>query len=63
MCTEKIEQILNTYEPVEDKPGYVWFSKANRQIVAIDVLRSAYEDFFKEKVGEINADGNITRPD
>ena len=26
------------YEPVEDKPGYVWFSKRHMQIISIDIL-------------------------
>ena len=32
------------FEPVEDKPGYVWFSKRNFQIISIETLRKALED-------------------
>ena len=52
MSSEKIEKILKSYPPVEGRPGYVWFSRANNQIVHIDILRQAYEESFK--VGEIN---------
>ncbi|MBR3125031.1 MAG: hypothetical protein IKF42_06325 [Mogibacterium sp.] len=38
------EFIKETYEPVEDKPGYVWFSKRNSQIVKIEVLAEALRE-------------------
>ena len=52
MSKDKIERILETYEPVEDKPGYVWMSKANNTIVKIEVLRQAYEKQFAEGARE-----------
>ena len=54
MSNDNIERILATYEPVEDKPGYVWVSKANNTIVKIEVLREAYEEQFAEKAREKN---------
>lgn len=32
------------YMSVEDKPGYVWFSKRNMQIISIDVLVAYLEE-------------------
>lgn len=32
------------FEPVEDKPGYVWFSKRNFQIISIETLQKLFED-------------------
>lgn len=52
MSEELINRILATYEPVENKPGYVWMSKANNTIVKIEVLREAYEEQFAEKARE-----------
>ena len=49
MNKEEINKILATYEPVENKPGYVWFSKTNYQIIKLETLREAYEEFFEEK--------------
>lgn len=37
------EFVEHYYEPVEDKPGYVWLSKRNMQIISIDVLVEALE--------------------
>lgn len=51
MSEDKLERILATYEPVEGKPGYVWFSKRNNQIIRLDILREAYIESFS--VGEI----------
>lgn len=45
MSNEKIERILAAYEPVEDKPGYVWVTKG-KTYVKIEVLRKAYEKYF-----------------
>ena len=36
--------IKENYEPVEDKPGYVWFSKRNFQIISIETLAKCLED-------------------
>jgi hypothetical protein len=57
MCEDRLEAILATYPPVEGKPGYVWFSRANHQIVRIDVLREAYKEHFE--VGEIKSEGEL----
>lgn len=39
---EKVKNfILQIFEPVEDKPGYVWFSKRNFQIISIETLQKA----------------------
>lgn len=45
MSEELIERILATYEPVADKPGYVWVSKG-KTYIKIEVLREAYEEQF-----------------
>ena len=47
MSNEKIERILATYPPVDGKPGYVWFSEQNLQIVKLEVLREVMEEHFK----------------
>ena len=37
---EKVENFIKkNFESVEDKPGYVWFSKRNFQIISIETLR------------------------
>lgn len=36
---------IHEFEPVEDKPGYVWFNKRNFQIISIETLRKAVEDW------------------
>ena len=37
---EKVENFIKkTFEPVEYKPVYVWFSKRNFQIISIETLR------------------------
>ena len=51
MSEELINRILATYEPVEDKPGYVWVSKG-KTYVKIEVLREAYEEQFSGSPGE-----------
>jgi len=56
MSKDKIEKILATYEPVDDKPGYVWFSRNNYTIVKLSTLRKSYEEYFAEKVQEIKED-------
>ena len=56
MSKDKIEKILATYEPVDDKPGYVWFSRNNNTIVKLSTLRKSYEEHFAEKVQEIKED-------
>ena len=37
--------IKENFEPVEDKPGYVWFSKRNIQIISIETLAKSLEDW------------------
>lgn len=39
------EFIKKNFEPVEDKPGYVWFSKRNFQIISIETLAKSLEDY------------------
>ncbi len=51
MSDEMIERILATYDPVEDKPGYVWIKKYETY-VKIDILREVYEEEFAEKARE-----------
>ncbi len=42
---EKVENFIKMFfEPVEDKPGYVWFSKRNCQIISIETLRKTLCD-------------------
>ena len=39
---EKVEDFIKkNFEPVDDKPGYVWYSKRNFQIINIETLRKA----------------------
>ena len=47
MSKDKIEKILATYEPVKDKPGYMWVN--NETIAKLKDLSEAYEKQFKEK--------------
>lgn len=61
MSEDKIERILATYEPVEDKPGYVWVSKFNNTIVKLNVLREAYEEHFAEKAREKEEQDSINQ--
>lgn len=45
--TEKqaLEYVIKKYfEPVEDKPGYVWFSKRDCRIISIETLAKLLED-------------------
>lgn len=37
--------ILQTFQPVEDKPGYYWFNKRNYQIVSEEVLKKAIKEY------------------
>lgn len=40
MANEGIEDFIKkNFEPVEDKPGYVWFNKRNFQIISIETLK------------------------
>lgn len=42
--TAKIEAFIKeNFEPVEDKPGYVWFSKRHIQMISIETLRKELE--------------------
>lgn len=44
---EKVEDFIKkNFEPVEDKPEYVWFNKRNFQIINIETLR----DYVKPQV-------------
>ena len=52
MSTDKLERILATYPPVEDKPGYVWVSRQNLQIIKIDTLREAIKECLEGDVGD-----------
>ena len=37
---EKVEDFIKkNFEPVDDKPGYVWYSKRNFQIISIETLK------------------------
>lgn len=37
---EKVENFIKiNFEPVKDKPGYVWFSKRNFRIISIETLQ------------------------
>jgi len=38
------------YEPVEDKTGYVWFSRRNMQIISIDLLVAYLEKKFTNQI-------------
>ena len=38
--------IKREYEPVIGKPGYVWFSKRNFQIISIEILTKLLEKEF-----------------
>ena len=31
------------FEPVEDKPGYVWLNKRNMRIIDVNILKAAIE--------------------
>ena len=33
------------YEPVEDKPGYVWLSKRNMRTISIDLLVTCLKEW------------------
>lgn len=39
------EFIKKNYPPVEGKPGYVWFSRRNYQIISIDTLKEAFKKY------------------
>lgn len=42
---EKVKILIkNVFEPVEDKPGYVWFNKRNFQIISIETLQKALHE-------------------
>lgn len=42
------------FEPVEDKPGYVWFSKRNAQIISVETLQKLLEDKLSQiKEGDV----------
>ena len=42
--TEIEDFIKKTFEPVEDKPGFVWLSKRNFEIISIETLAKCLED-------------------
>lgn len=35
---------IYNFQPVEGKPGYVWFNKRNFQIISIETLQKLLED-------------------
>ncbi len=37
--------LLQTFEPVEDKPGYYWFNKRNFQIISEEALERAIKEY------------------
>ena len=59
---EKVEDFIKkNFEPVEDKPGYVWFSKRNFQIISIETLRKILCETsqaieYKTEENEVNID-------
>lgn len=58
MSTDLIDRILATYEPVADKPGYVWVEKG-KTYVKLETLREVYEEQFYEGPREKdNKDGS-----
>lgn len=47
---ESIDKFIkDNYQPVEDKPGYVWFNKRNWQIISIETLKKSLKEFCKRK--------------
>ena len=46
------EFVEEHYAPVEDKPGYVWFSKRNMQIISIDLLVAYLEEGLRIRAEE-----------
>ena len=42
--------VEENYEPVEDEPGYVWFSKRNMQIIGIDLLVASLKEGFSNQI-------------
>ena len=38
------EYIKENFEPVDDKPGYVWFNKRNFQIINIETLAKSLKE-------------------
>ena len=45
------EFIKENYQPVEDKPGYVWLNKRNMRMISTDVLKAAINDWNKRREG------------
>ena len=37
--------ILQTFQPVEDKPGYYWFNKRDYQIISEEVLKKVIKEY------------------
>lgn len=56
MSDDKLEKILATYKPVEEKPGYVWLD-ANH-IVKQKTLREVYEEEFNVGAHELSDSNN-----
>ena len=42
--TEIEDFIKKNFAPVDDKPGFVWFSKRNFEIITIETLAKCLED-------------------
>lgn len=38
------EYIKKNFQPVEDKPGYVWFNKRNFEIISIETLTKSLKE-------------------
>ena len=49
--TDIEEFIKENYEPVENKPGYVWLSKRNLRIIKIETLVESLKTYSEGKGG------------
>ena len=37
--------LLQTFEPVEDKPGYYWLNRRNYEIISEEVLKKVIKEY------------------